>query len=411
MTRRLATWLPRVALAAMLLAGACAPSGPALESATVSTATLTPSTTDRAELAYRLARPASVSLAIALPDGTSVSLLDDEPRPSAGSYVHVIDGTIPQQEQPGARRVLPDGRYGLTLTAKDSVGRVETATFQLVIADADTQAPVLENLAAYPPVLTPNFDGVDDVAAITYRLTERARVFAFATDQGGQRVYVGTQELLEPGEYRELWDGTQKERPLPDGAYRFWIRATDLAGNSVLADVPIQVAASGRPDARILKLTFSPRRLMLGDELQVEAVIRNVGTVALRTQGPPPGHRYSTFDSFSALTETAPGDPSRSPAGERPYIDRLGTWRLGVDWAGSPTASGSKYPYRWGLGRDLAPGEEATIVGRIAVDHGPNLDRMIGVPTNRFFFYGGLIHEGIAFQDDRIGGAWIEVGY
>ena len=69
-------------------------------------------------------------------------------------------------------------------------------------------------------MLTPNFDGVDDVASVTYRLTKRARVFAFATDAAGQRVYVGTQELLEPGEYREVWDGANKERPLPDGEYQ-----------------------------------------------------------------------------------------------------------------------------------------------------------------------------------------------
>ena len=49
--------------------------------------------------------------------------------------------------------------------------------------------------------------------------------------------------------------------------------------------------------------------------------------------------------------------------------------------------------------------------GRIRIDHGPNLDRGVGPPNNRVFFYAGLIHEGIAFQDDKVGGAWIEVGY
>ena len=84
---------------------------------------------------------------------------------------------------------------------------------------------------------------------------------------------------------------------------------------------------------------------------------------------------------------------------------------VGVDWAGSPSASGSKYPYRWGLGQDLEPGAEATVTGRIKIEHGPNLDRMVGPPQNRIFLYGGLIHEGIAFQDDKVGGTWIEVGY
>jgi hypothetical protein len=246
--------------------------------------------------------------------------------------------------------------------------------------------------------LTPNFDGIDDVASATYRLTKRARVFAYATDASSQRVYVGTQELLEPGEYREVWDGTNKERPLPDGEYHFSIRATDLAGNTVLTSAPIQIASSGRPDARVLRIAFTPRRLMIGDELQVEATVRNVGTVPLRTGGPPPGYAYSSFDTFSSIEG-------------RQFVDRVGVWRIGVDWAGSPSASGSKYPYRWGLGRDLEPGAEATVTGRIKMDHGPNLDRLVGPPQNRFFLYGGLIHEGIAFQDDKVGGTWIEVGY
>jgi hypothetical protein len=118
----------------------------------------------------------------------------------------------------------------------------------------------------------------------------------------------------------------------------------------------------------------------------------------LRTGGPAPGYTYSTFDTFSSIES-------------RQFVDRVGIWRVGVDWAGSPAASGSKYPYRWGLGRDLEPGAEATVVGRITLDHGPNLDRMVGPPQNRFFLYGGLIHEGIAFQDDKVGGTWIEVGY
>lgn len=381
-----------------LVVSACGAPGRILEEAGLSRSTLTPSTTDRIDLSYTLSRAARVSLTLALPNGSAVDLLADEPRPAAGPYVHAVDGTVPVPEHPGERRVLPDGTYRLNLQALDAAGRSESAAFDMQIQGADTSMPSVEGLSLYPAVLTPNFDGVDDVASATYRLTERARVFAFATDAAGQRVYVGTQELLEPGEYREVWDGAHKERPLPDGEYRFSIRATDLAGNSVLASVPVTIQSSGRPDARVIRISFSPRRLMLGDELQVEAVVRNVGTVPLRTQGPPPGYVYSSFDTFSSIDG-------------RQHVDRVGVWRIGVDWAGSPSASGSKYPYRWGLGRDLEPGAEATVTGRITMDHGPNLDRMVGPPTNRFFLYGGLVHEGIAFQDDKVGGTWIEVGY
>jgi hypothetical protein len=386
-----------LSLVLLLAASACGSPGRLLEQSGLSRSTLTPSTTDRLDLSYTLGRAARVSLSLVGPAG-AVPLLADELRPAAGAYVHAIDGTVPTAERPGERRVLPDGSYRLNLEARDAAGQSESASFDFRIEQADTSTPGVEGLAVYPAVLTPNFDGVDDVASITYRLTKRARVFVFATDATGQRVYVGTQELLEPGEYREVWDGTNKERPLPDGIYHLSVRATDLAGNAVLSSVPVQVQSSGRPDARIIRINFTPRRLMLGEELQVEAVVRNVGTVPLRTQGPPPGFVYSTFDSFGSVEQ-------------RQDIDRVGVWRVGVDWAGSPTASGSKYPYRWGLGRDLEPGAEVTVTGRIKMDHGPNLDRMVGPPQNRFFIYGGLIHEGIAFQDDKVGGTWIEVGY
>ena len=396
MTRRWLTALLAVAALLPTLAS-CSERRPLVERAGLSGTSLTPSGADRVDLSYVLTRAARVSIALTTPSGERVELRASEPRPAAGTYAFSFDGTVPSLVDARERRVLSDGTYQLRLDAGDGAGQ-QSMGFDLTIAGADTSPPAIENLAAYPNVVTPNFDGIDDVASITYRLTKRARVVASATNAAGTRVHLGTQELLEPGEYRELWDGLSKERPLPDGAYDFSIRATDLAGNVVVAGVPVTLTTSGRPDARILRFAISPHRVMLGDEVSVEATVKNVGTVPLRTGGPPPGFAYSSFESFSAIAN-------------QQLVDRLGVWRLGVDWAGSPTATGSKYPYRWGLGRDLVPGEETTVTGRIRMDHGPNLDRLIGPPTNRFFFYGGLIHEGLAFQDDRVGGTWIEVGY
>ena len=393
----LAVVLGVVGLLPGLLAG-CVRAQPLLPQVSLSRPTLTPSSSDRVELRYTLSRPARVDLALRLQNGEQVALRSDEPRPAAGAYVYAFDGTYPREENPDERRVLPDGAYQLLLGARDGSGQRESAAAEVTIQGADTAPPRVEDLVVYPSTISPNFDGVDDLAAITYRLTKRARVFAYATDAAGRRVYLGTQELLEPGEYREVWDGTMNDRPLSDGLYTFAVRATDLAGNVAVVQAPVTLAGGGRPDARILRIAFSPQRLMVGEELRVEATVVNVGTVSLRTQGPPSGFVYSSFDSFGSVAD-------------RQFLDRVGLWRIGVDWAGSPASTGSKYPYRWGLGRDLAPGEETTVEGRIRIEHGPNLDRQIGAPSNRFFFYAGLIHEGIAFQDDKVGGTWVEVGF
>jgi CHU_C Type IX secretion signal domain len=263
------------ALLPTLLVG-CARAQPLLPQVAISRDALTPSGTDRVDLSYTLTRPARVTLLLEMASGQQVPLRSDEPRPAAGTYIYPFDGTYPSPDDPEERRVLAGGTYRLLLEARDNAGQSQRAATSITIRDADTSPPAIGNLVANPNRLSPNFDGVDDVVSVTYRLAERARVFAFATDQSGRRVYLGRQELLEPGEYREVWDGTFKDRPLPDGQYQFSIRATDLAGNVSLARTPVVLEGGGRPDARILRIELAPRRLMVGDELRVTATVKNV---------------------------------------------------------------------------------------------------------------------------------------
>jgi len=353
---------------------------------------------DRLDLTYRVNRPSTLSVSIVSRSGSTYALRSDEPRGPNETYVYPFDGAVPESLDSPRRRVLDDGPYELVLAAADSTGQKAERRQAIEVRGADTQPPAIENLSAFPPSISPNFDGADDVATVSYRLTKRARVQRLVLDQSNNRVYVGGTELLEPGEYAERWDGTAKEKPVPDGAYRYLVRASDAAGNVAQTEVPLLVSASGNPEGRIVRVDFTPQRLMVGEVLTVRALVRNTGTLPLRTNGPLPGYEYSSFDSFGSIAN-------------HQFIDRLGSWRLGVDWAGSPTSTGSKYPYRWGFPTDLAPGDETMVEGQLRVEHGPALDRQVGPLNNRIFVYAGLIHEGIAFHDDRVGGTWIEIGY
>lgn len=353
---------------------------------------------DRMSVSYRLTRPAQVSISVRGSVGIAYPLRERVPRRANETYVYSFDGTVPESTAPERRRVLPDGPYELQVTATDATGQTQQRVHAFQIRDADTSPPEIENLSVFPPIISPNFDGVDDVATVSFRLTKRSRVQRLVLDSSGSRVYVGGAEVLEPGEYAERWDGTAREKPAPDGEYRYQVRATDAAGNLTQVEAPVAVAASGRPEGRILRVDFTPRRLMVGEVLTVRALVRNTGTLPLNSGGPEPGYAYSSFDSFGSIAN-------------HQFIDRLGSWRVGVDWAGSPTSTGSKYPYRWGFNGDLLPGQEAIVEGRLRVEHGPALDRQVGPLNNRIFVYAGLIHEGIAFFDDRVGGTWIEIGY
>jgi hypothetical protein len=244
--------------------------------------------------------------------------------------------------------------------------------------------PTVNDLALLPDHISPNFDAQGDVTHMTYSLGKQALVSAFldsVPDSGPPtRVWTGEEAKTSPGAQNVTWDGTANGQPVPDGQYQLGIRARDTAGNIVESSQPLVVEDSGVPEASIVSAQIGPPQIIRGDEVCLDVIVRNTGQTVLRTQGPDPGYVYSSLDNFGSIEDHA-------------YAEHAGFWRVGLNWSGSTDMSGATYPYRWGFGHDLQPGDEATVHGCVRVLN----------EQDQLVYAAGLVQENVAIHNGGAG--------
>ncbi|MFM7581636.1 MAG: hypothetical protein ACKO9F_02790, partial [Caldilinea sp.] len=100
--------------------------------------------------------------------------------------------------------------------------------------------PLLASAAFSKNELSPNADGEDDVAEITYSLRRAANVSIYFENAEGKRFYFRENRRRAPGSYSVLWGGVVDQteivdfgygpveilsRVLPDGTYRWVVEA------------------------------------------------------------------------------------------------------------------------------------------------------------------------------------------
>ncbi|MFL5953994.1 MAG: N-acetylmuramoyl-L-alanine amidase [Gaiellaceae bacterium] len=128
--------------------------------------------------------------------------------------------------------ILPDGRYGLAVTA--TAGAKHATKSADVIVDR-----TLSGLEVLPHLISPNGDGVNDVAAFSFTL---AQDVPLRLDIEQSSIVVGSPFSGRPGigEHTLEWDGTAFGAPLFDGAYQAVLTVTDQLGD-VRLPVPIVI--------------------------------------------------------------------------------------------------------------------------------------------------------------------------
>lgn len=352
---------------------------------------------DITELFYAIGQPARVTIAFEDGAGSRYVWRDSERRPS-GEYQVLFGGVVEGQ-------VLPNGEYTLTITAEpENGGASQTEQIALTIADAESTPPEIQNFTVTPQTITPNRDGVTDVATVSYALSkEAARLSAYLLAADGTRYPLPPDLLREPtaaGGHNQLFDGgvSLGAVPPPDGDYTIWLEVWDAVGASDRISGTLRLENGGLPLVQITRhdVDFSTSSLLLGETLFFTTTVTNVGFAPIRTHGPQPGTVYNSTENYNNLNEPI----------------RDGSFRLGLDFEGNPVYNGQRYPYRWQLGRTdelteingefyLMPGQEVTITGGLTMLELP--------PRQAPGFSIGLIHENVRFVEDFVGTEYITI--
>jgi hypothetical protein len=378
-------------LTLLVLLAACDGSGAALSNVTGSTDSIVPGSTGIGkpagvvEVHYTLGSKQPVT---AMLDGPVKATLFSGDQ-AAGDHLLRFNGVINTSEPSGdtqvVRRVVPAGDYRIVVQAGGIQG---SASFN--VSQSKQDVPAIQSVVVHPDTISPNGDAVDDVAEATFRTTETATLRLDLYDKTGNKTPVLAPIKKGPGEQNVVITGQDElGNPLPDGVYTATVQATDDVGNRIEASKPITIEAGGKPDISILSVDFTPTQIIEGDTISVTIKVKNTGKVPLRTQGPDPGYTYTTNDTYASIANGQ-------------FTDKAGLWRAGVDWDGNSGGGGAyRYPFRWGFGHTLVPGEEAVTGGTIRILK----------QERTMWFYGGVLQEGVRIVLDRLGRTQINVSF
>lgn len=375
---------------------------PLLSDVSFSTDLITPNAdhdNDVLVITYNLSRSAEVSIYFEDPDGNRHYFRDhvhhgpSVEEPYQVYFAGVVDGyVLPGEQFEGftvEKRVLQDGAYTWVVEATDARGVTERVTGTLTIADADTTLPELRGFSVYPPVFSPNRDGIGDRATINVNLkkdVEELTVYLIGED--GVRYHVAEKEtvtrLNEAGWHEFDYDAGVDlgADPPPDGTYTVTMRARDAVGQWTVATGTLTIENGGVPRAYILngEVEWSAGTIPLGGTLYFTLTVDNDSRVPIRTSGPPPGTVYDSDQNYATLGE----------------YEQSGAFRVGIHCETSPT----DHPWRWAVGGpgDLVTDDEGHLYlpawGRAIVTGGIRFVDVVEA-RNPQYCYASLIHEDV----------------
>ncbi|MCE5258093.1 MAG: hypothetical protein LLG44_03420 [Chloroflexi bacterium] len=123
-----------------------------------------------------------------------------------------------------------------------------------------TSRGLIRDVSIRPATITPNADGVDDIAELNYTLTAQSSVSIYLEDAGGQRHYFRTEKRRSPGPRTTYIGGVIDGSLLPNGSYTVTIEATNERGHSQSEQIPLTIADGDPLHIEIQNLSVYPKK-------------------------------------------------------------------------------------------------------------------------------------------------------
>jgi len=207
-------------------------------------------------------------------------------------------------------------------------------------------SPLVYDVEVQPSAVSPNADGVDDVARIGYTISRSSEVYIYFVDGEGQRNYFREGNRRSAGEYEALFGGAIEGQVLPDGEYTWVVEAVDVqSGETVTVEgrLTVQGGDSQGPqleDFTVFPQSFTPNQDGINDRISISYRLverAEVGVYLRDEQGKryPVGLPKTRWDEEDFDLEVSPSKVELEP----------GLWEYdydgGIDLGASPPADGS----------------------------------------------------------------------
>lgn len=135
--------------------------------------------------------------------------------------------------------------------------------------------PLVYDVEVQPSVLSPNADGVDDVARVSYTVSRSCQVYIYFVDQEGQQHFFREGNRRSPGKYEALFGGGIGGQVLPDGEYTWVVEAVDEKSGekgSVQGLLTLEGGDSQGPqlqDFKVFPQVFTPNQDGINDRVSI----------------------------------------------------------------------------------------------------------------------------------------------